>query len=416
MLHVSEFGLQVTRRPTRVLSPTVVLERRIRSKLQRHLLLLGFETRRDGSLSPVSQSKDSIRALHAAQRVERLQADEAFLEARGRSLLGAFADGRDVRPEAIEPRLQLVRSGTDEADLFRLASLLWSVPVSRGYGRRMRFLVWDRSNQKLIGLIALGDPSFNLRARDALIGWNSEQREQRLVNIMDAFVLGAVPPYNMLLGGKMVACLVRSHEVVKHFRDRYGDSEGLISGQQKKARLVAVTTSSSLGRSSIYNRLRLDGVSYFSPIGFTGGWGHFHVGQELFEDMRKYLKLRRHPYAYGYEYGDGPNWRMRTIRATLDLLGFDADMLRHGINREVFLCNVADNAGRILRGESHRPLYGSLKTVAQVGELATSRWMLPRALRDSSFSDWDARDLAPLLEWRLVADAASKARVGTRGA
>src|ERR1035437_8950231 len=113
MLHLSEFGLQVTRRPTRGLSPAVALERRIRPKLPRHLLLLGVETKRDGSLSPVSQSKDSIRALHAAQRVERLQADEAFLEARGRSLLGAVADGRGVRPEAIGPRAQLVRSAAE---------------------------------------------------------------------------------------------------------------------------------------------------------------------------------------------------------------------------------------------------------------------------------------------------------------
>jgi Druantia protein DruA len=38
--------------------------------------------------------------------------------------------------------------------------------VSRGYGRRMRFLIWDQSNEKLIGLIVLGDPVFNLRVRD----------------------------------------------------------------------------------------------------------------------------------------------------------------------------------------------------------------------------------------------------------
>jgi len=37
--------------------------------------------------------------------------------------------------------------------------------VSRGYGRQ-RFLIWDQSNEKLIGLIALGDPVFNLRVRD----------------------------------------------------------------------------------------------------------------------------------------------------------------------------------------------------------------------------------------------------------
>ena len=77
-----------------------------------------------------------------------------------------------------------------------LASLTWSVPVSNGFGRRLRYLVWDESNGKLMGLIAIGDPVFNLAARDKLIGWTSKDRNSRLVNIMDAYVLGAIPPYN----------------------------------------------------------------------------------------------------------------------------------------------------------------------------------------------------------------------------
>ena len=47
----------------------------------------------------------------------------------------------------------------------------------------------------LLGVFALGDPVYNLRARDDLIGWNVEQRSARLYNVLDAFVLGAVPPY-----------------------------------------------------------------------------------------------------------------------------------------------------------------------------------------------------------------------------
>jgi hypothetical protein len=46
-----------------------------------------------------------------------------------------------------------------ESDLFRLASLTWAVPVSNGFGRTLRYLVWDEHNDKLIGLIAIGDPS-----------------------------------------------------------------------------------------------------------------------------------------------------------------------------------------------------------------------------------------------------------------
>ena len=55
----------------------------------------------------------------------------------------------------------------------------------------------------------------------------------------DAYVLGAVPPYNLILCGKLVACLVRTKEVRNVFRLRYGDSEGLISGKKKNLKYLS---------------------------------------------------------------------------------------------------------------------------------------------------------------------------------
>jgi hypothetical protein len=89
--------------------------------------------------------------------------------------------------------------------------------VSNGFGRRLRYLVWDDYNHKLMGIIAIGDPVFNLSVRDNLIGWDVAARGERLVNIMDAYVLGALPPYNALLGGKLVACLLRSRDIYDDF-------------------------------------------------------------------------------------------------------------------------------------------------------------------------------------------------------
>ena len=112
-----------------------------------------------------------------------------------------------------------------------------------------------------MGLIALTDPVFNLSARDAEIGWNGADRRKRLIHMMDAHVLGALPPYNQLLCGKLLACLVRSVEIRDLFREKYGTSEGIISCEKKNAQLLAITTSSSLGRSSVYNRLRLGDIT-----------------------------------------------------------------------------------------------------------------------------------------------------------
>jgi hypothetical protein len=308
-----------------------------------------------------------------------------------------FASGSDIDPERVTPRLELINAETWQSDLFRLATLSWSVPVSAGFGRRMRYLVWDDYTAKLMGVIALGDPVFNLKARDQKIGWDVEDRAERLVNVMDAYVLGALPPYNQLLGGKLISCLIRTREVRDDFAEKYAESRGIISRKRKKAQLVMVTTSSSLGRSSIYNRLKLGGLEYFSPVGFTGGWGHFHVPDTLFASLRDYLRDADHKYVDGHEFGDGPNWRLRTIRAAFDALGFDADMLRHGIEREVFICNLAINTSKVLRGESTKALYRGLKTVTEVGALARDRWMVARAERVPAYREWKVEDFERML-------------------
>jgi hypothetical protein len=365
-------------------TPEAVLKRKIRV----HLRKLGFVKSSDGSLLPPSSSKDTVRALHSDQRKVGLKAHRAFVEEAFPRLKKYLAEGKDINPAKISPELELVNSQTWQSELFRLVSLSWSVPVSNGFGRRLRYLVWDKSNGKLMGIIAIGDPVFNLKARDDLFGWNATDRVSRLVNVLDAYVLGAVPPYNMILGGKLVSCLVRSREVRDDFSKRYRKARGIISGKKKGAQLVVVTTSSSLGRSSVYNRLKLGGQSYFRSIGFTQGWGHFHVPDALFSELREYLRKRKHKYVDGHRFGQGPNWRLRTIRAAFDALGFKADLLKHGIGREVFVCELAQNADRILNGQAVKANYSGLKSVEEIGALARERWIIPRATRRPEFRDW----------------------------
>ena len=57
--------------------------------------------------------------------------------------------------------------------------------------------------------------------RDCWIGWTKEDRQERLHHVMDAFVLGAVPPYSHLLCGKLVAMLAASNQVRDAFHGKY---------------------------------------------------------------------------------------------------------------------------------------------------------------------------------------------------
>lgn len=389
----------------RIFTPEAKLKKKIRS----HFTRLGFSKGPDGTLTRSDFGKDSVRQLHRVQREERVRAAGRMLSEFLPEALPHFANGIEIVPENIRFSLIRVEADTFESNLFRTAALTWSVPVSNGYGRRLRYLVWDDAHDRLAGIFALGDPVFNLSVRDNLIGWTGHERSSRLVNVLDAYVLGAVPPYNMLLGGKAVACLVRSREVYDDFLRTYGSKAGIISGEEKKARLLAITTSSSMGRSSLYNRLKLNGELYYQSVGYTVGWGHFHITDELFGQMREYLRLSEHPYADCHSYGQGPNWRLRTIRAALTQLGINEAVLRHGIQREVFFCPLAKNAKHILATGKGRPDLSTLKTVEEISELARERWIEPRSLRFEEYKSWHRDDIPRLIRGTLTALAKCKA-------
>jgi len=373
------------------------LERYIKRQLETHLLELGFKRNANGRFFSPNGNKESIRQCHLSQRREKQKSAQKFITEKFPKVKAYFASGNEVIPEKILPRLEIISSGTIESDIFRVATLTWSIPVSAGYGRRMRFLIWDDNIGKIIGIMALGDPVFNLNVRDEEIGWNVSERKKYLVNIMDAYVLGALPPYSMILGGKLVACLVKTQEIRDIFFSRYNKTCGIISGESKRANLVMVTTTSALGRSSIYNRLSVNGEKYFESIGFTAGYGHFHVPNDLFDKMREYLFLKDHMYSNNNRYGHGPNWRLRAIRATLELIGMNKNLLNHGIKREVYISRLAKNADQILRGETKRPYYDGLLSVDEVSNMALQRWVIPRSLRRQEYITWKSEDIRQLL-------------------
>lgn len=335
------------------------------------------------------KTKDFIRHLHEAQRRERAGREKKILEKYGYQIMSYFAHGSEVKPRKISPKLvPVVESDSLEGRLFRVATLLWSVPVSRGYGRRMRYLVIDQQNTKLVGIIALGDPVFNLKCRDDWINWNVHQRRDRLSFVFDAYVLGAVPPYSLMLGAKLVGSLIAAEEIREEFRKRYGYREGLISKRVKDPHLVLITITSALGRSSVYNRLKLPGIVQFVRIGTTEGWGHFMVTDELFQQVRAVLKENGDPYFDNYEFGQGPSWRFRALRKACQILDVDENLLRHGIKREVYAIPLANNWREILLGKDKTPEY-ELHNVSEIAMAALSRWVIPRSERTSDWSYWN---------------------------
>lgn len=365
----------------------------LKELIVRSLTTQGFQVKNGSILPPSTLSKDKIRKLHETAIKHKIAQAKRGLIRKEADLLSCIASGNEVSPLRIRPRLVEVKSGSKEELLFRYASAHWSIPVSSGYGRRLRFVVIDEDNNKLMGLIGLGDPVYNLRPRDEWIGWNAKDRRGRLTHIMDAFVLGSVPPYSLLLCGKLIAMLAVSSTVVEAFKEKYGGERSVIQERVHDGRLAMLTTTSALGRSSVYNRIRFDDRLLYRSVGFTRGSGEFHFSNGIYSRIAQYASEHCKPTAKQKRWGTGFRNRREIIKKCLPALGLPSEWLYHGVEREVFVIPLASNSRDFLQGKQD-DLMCYTHSEDDIFEYFRDRWMLPRYAWDRRYESWSKREWA----------------------
>jgi len=207
---------------------------------------------------------------------------------------------------------------------------------------------------------------------------------------MDAFVVGAVPPYSYILGGKLVASLLMSPRIVKDFKNKYKNTKTLISNQVFNGKLVAITTASALGKSSIYDRIKIPGSSEFLHIGWTKGSGEFQFLNELYDEILRIVKdtgiSTKNP-----KWGYGNRNRRKVLQIGFKILGLPDTLLYHNIKRELFLIPLGEKSLEFLRGRSKIIKYYNLPE-ENISEFALRRWVIPRSERDKKFLLFNKKD------------------------
>jgi len=293
-----------------------------------------------------------------------------------------FAQPEEIDILKVDPYLVPVKDDYT-GRIWSYALTNWSVPVSAGYGRRMRFLVFDKQNHKLIGLFGLCDPLIGSTIRDTHIGWNREQKLERLYNCLTAYILGAVPPYNRILGSKLVALTTMFPLVREAFRTKYANNETVISQKNRLPELVYIDTYGAFNKSAIYTRLQ-----NWKFVDYTKGKSHIHLtANGSWETIKEFIPVETFK---KYKYGNGSNWKLRTLRIGLENLGFSEDLLSIGWKRAYYSCPLAENWKEFLCGVDGEP--SPLKHSEE--DLVTywkARWLTPRLdrlnklLRETSF-------------------------------
>ena len=322
-------------------------------------------------------------AMGEKERVLREQ--KAFLRKRLSLLPEVLARGEEVDPWRIEPELVLVEA-PEEKELVRLLLLTWwSMPPTKAYGRRFTFLIRDRQNGKLMGLVSLMSPILGMEARDRYLGITRENRTLAVNLGLNGYRVGALPPYHELLGGKLAAMVLASREVREVYEERYRDKVTLMEKRALPPKLLYTYTTGAYGRASIYERLRdREGNPLAIRIGETKGQGVIHVSDAVHDLVARFLESKGREAKRGF--GGGPSQRLRHIKEACRLLGIP-DVTAHGHRRTIYLFPHVSNLKEAVAGEE--PRY----TDRPFEELALwwkERWGLPRALRAlrGEVADW----------------------------
>lgn len=197
--------------------------------------------------------------------------------------------------------------------------------------------------------------------------------------IADLTVCGAVPPYNALLGGKLVAMLATSPEVVLEYKRRYQSLPSIIASSMAGRAIVRPANLAFIGTTSLYGERpnQYDRTSYPSDIvtgpngesvryryltshdrNRTSGVGTFQFGRDTKAAIERYMTSTRNGRRVNNVFGEGTSPKLRSLRDGLKALGINSDeMLQHGLEKVVYGAALVSNTARYLLRLDDTPQY-----------------------------------------------------------
>ncbi len=336
----------------------------------------------------VSKTVSALEAIERRSTVDRLAKLDAAGEERDADYL-------------------LIRNAQNAADHGRVATVDWGSVARTALYRRKRARALADLYRALATLTDLGftdgggdlpkalaEPDGRRAIETAL---RRIKQEALASNVMELITCGAVPPYRAVLGGKLVALMMLSRQVVDDIERRYGDRVSIIASAMagrpisRPAKLALVTTSSLYEAygSSQYNRLKVEtegGALVYRKVARTESFGTVQFAPDTVHSLND---VARHSDSNRREvnnlFGEGTSPKMRLIRTGLEALGLDANsFLRHNSRRIIYgvpLCANTDDVVLRLSAEPQYLLPPGGEGTAVLVNYWRDRWLSSRITR-----------------------------------
>ena len=250
------------------------------------------------------------------------------------------------------------------------------------------------------------------RGRNALgVALRTVKKRHVGSSMMEITTCGALPPYSQVLGGKLVALLMASPQVIADYMRRYANAPSQIASRMKGAKVVRPADLVLLGTTSLYhvgssqyNRLKApvtNGEVRYVPVGKTHGYGSVHISKRTYLTLQELL--RRHPdlEPESNTFAAGVNYKMRSIESGLSHLNL-GELQKHKSPRLVYVVPLASNWREYLTGLEDKPtyLYESLdlpeNETAHLIEFWKDRWFVRRMLRSETLQGLERQEAQAL--------------------
>lgn len=189
-------------------------------------------------------------------------------------------------------------------------------------------------------------------------------------NMMDIIVCGSIPPYNELLGGKLVSILACSPQVIRDYTEKYANQISEIASRMKGKEVIRDSHLAYLGTTSLYavgssqyNRIKVPlktgGILEYRKMGITEGYGTVYYSKETTKNLSKLMELMDGGKKINHVFGEGTSPRFRMMSKGFSILGIRADgFLQHHTPRIVYSINLAKNTNSFLLGIDDKLDYG----------------------------------------------------------
>ena len=212
------------------------------------------------------------------------------------------------------------------------------------------------------------------------------------ISVADISVCGALPPYNEILGGKLISMLLTSTEIINAYRSRYEKAASVIASSMagkaiiRDPALAVLYTTSLFGiTSSQYNRIKIpcrvaggheNHCVEYIKLGKSIGFGTSQFSALTTKLLGEVLAQSENGRRINNVFGEGVSPKMRLIRNGLDELGLPSDeFLQHGSNRIVYAIPLASNFREYLLSLARRPkYYFDIKNSKQTTKRITAWW------------------------------------------